>query len=188
MRDAGKVCLLQGRSGSQLVHVCKRPLDGTREVSQQENPSSAQRTEMPESEPSMPPALGKPCKDIPGFKWYCPMKEQAAEVCQTWPGGLPGVSSASAFPLKLGPRCWELPGCTQSMTKSWDKRGTCKAALPHMGLPQGPNMSPPEPPGQEGNLQGSPSPRGCPRGPVCPFLPSVLLLLGFLLIFRNDNI
>ena len=159
------MCLLQGRSGSQLVHVCKRPLDGTREVSQQ-NPSSAQRTEMPESEPSMPPALGKPCKDTPGFKWYCPMKEQAAEVCQTWPGGLPGVSSANAFPLELGPRCWELPGCTQSMTKSWDKRGTCKAALPHMGLPQGPNMSPPEPPGQEGNLQGRSSPRGCPRDKV----------------------
>ena len=35
---------------------------------------------------------------------------------------------------------------------------------------------------------GSPSPRGCPGGPVCPFLPSVLLLLGFLLIFGNDNI
>ena len=26
--------------------------------------------------------------------------------------------------------CWELPGCTQSVTRSWDERGTCKAALP----------------------------------------------------------
>ena len=41
--------------------------------------------------------------------------------------------------------------------------------------------------GREGNLQGSPSPRGCPGGPVCPFLPSVLLLLGFLLIFGNAH-
>ena len=39
--------------------------------------------------------------------------------------------------------------------------------------------------GQERNLQGSSSPRGCPRGPVCPFLLPVLLLLGFLLIFGN---
>ena len=31
----------------------------------------------------------------------------------------------------------------------------------------------------------SSSPRGCPGGPVCPFLPSVLLLVGFLLIFGN---
>ena len=62
--------------------------------------------------------------------------------------------------------CWEPPGCTQVVTRSWDKRGTCKAALPHMGLPRGPNMSPPEPPGQEGNLQGSSSPRGYPGDKV----------------------
>ena len=65
------------------------------------------------------------------------------------------------------------------------QRGTCKAALPHLGLPRGPNMSPPEPSGQERNLQGSSSPQGFPGGPECPFLPSVLLLLGFLLIFGN---
>ena len=105
--------------------------------------------------------------------------------------------------------CWEPPGCTQSMTRSWDKRGICKAALPHLGLPWRPNRSPPEPwgwernlqgssshwgypgdkvTGRERNLQGSSSPRGCPWGLVCPFLPSALLLLGFLLIFGNDNI
>ena len=39
--------------------------------------------------------------------------------------------------------------------------------------------------GRERNLQGSSSPRGCPGGPVCPFAPSVSLLLGFLLIFGN---
>ena len=39
--------------------------------------------------------------------------------------------------------------------------------------------------GRERNLQGSSSLRGCPGGPVCPFLLSVLLLLGFLLIFGN---
>ena len=39
--------------------------------------------------------------------------------------------------------------------------------------------------GRERNLQRSSSPRGCPGGPVCPFLLSVLLLLGFLLIFGN---
>ena len=32
------------------------------------------------------------------------------------------------------------------------------------------------------------SPSRLSRGPVCPFLPTVLLLLGFLLIFGNDNI
>ena len=26
--------------------------------------------------------------------------------------------------------CWEMPGCTQSMTSSWNERGTCKAVLP----------------------------------------------------------
>ena len=31
-------------------------------------------------------------------------------------------------------------------------------------------------------------PSSLSQGPVCPFLPSVLLLLGFLLIFGNDNI
>ena len=66
-------------------------------------------------------------------------------------------------------------------------RGTREAALPHMGLPRGPNMSPPEPPGPERSLQGSPSPRGCP-GPGMSLSPSVLLLLGFLLIFGNDNL
>ena len=111
--------------------------------------------------------------------------------------------------LQLCVTCREPPGCTQSVTRSWDERETRKAALPHMGLPRGPNMSPPEPPGpernlqgssslggcpgdkvtgQERNLQGNSSPRGCPRGPVCPFPPSVSLLLGFLLIFGNDNI
>ena len=39
--------------------------------------------------------------------------------------------------------------------------------------------------GWERNLQGSSSPRGCPGGPVRPFPLSVLLLLGFLLIFGN---
>ena len=53
------------------------------------------------------------------------------------------------------------------------------------GLPRGPNTSPREPRGRETNLQGSFSPRGCPGGRVCPFLLSVLLLLGFLLIFGN---
>ena len=37
----------------------------------------------------------------------------------------------------------------------------------------------------ERNLQGSSSPWGCPGGLVCPFPLSVLLLLGFLLIFGN---
>ena len=39
--------------------------------------------------------------------------------------------------------------------------------------------------GRERNLQGSSSPWGCPGGPVCLFPLSVLLLLGFLLIFGN---
>lgn len=83
MQDAGKVSLLQGRSGSEPASVCKRPLEGTWEVSQQENTSSAQRPEMPESQPNKPPALGQLCKDIPGFKSDCSMKEQAAGVGQT---------------------------------------------------------------------------------------------------------
>ena len=62
-------------------------LQGTREDFQLENASSAQRPEMSESEPSMVPALGWPCKDIPGFQWYCLLKWQAAGVCQTCPGG-----------------------------------------------------------------------------------------------------
>ena len=94
------------------------------------------------------------------------MKEQAAGVCQTCPGGLPGVCSASTFQLELDPRCWEPLGCTQSVTRSWNKRGTFKAAFPHMGLPWGPNMTPLELPGQERNLQGSSSPRDCPGDKV----------------------
>ena len=39
--------------------------------------------------------------------------------------------------------------------------------------------------GWERNLKGSSSPQGCPRGPIYPFPLSVLLLLGFLLIFGN---
>ena len=82
MQDAGKVSLLQGRSGSEPASVCKRPLEGTWEVSQQ-NTSSAQRQEMPESQPNKPPALGQLCKDIPGFQSDCSMKEQLAGVGQT---------------------------------------------------------------------------------------------------------
>ena len=39
--------------------------------------------------------------------------------------------------------------------------------------------------GQERNLQGSSSPRGCPEGLICLFPLSVSLLLGFLVIFGN---
>ena len=86
------------------------------------------------------------------------------------------------------------PGCAQSVTKSWDERGTCKAVLPHTGLPRGPDRSPQESPGRtqtmirswdERNLQGSSSSRGCPEGPECFSPLSILLLLGFLLIFGN---
>ena len=59
---------------------------------------------MSESEPSISPVLGHPCKYIPGFKWYCPLKEQAAGHVSDQPRYLPGVSSAIAFPLELGPR------------------------------------------------------------------------------------
>ena len=38
---------------------------------------------------------------------------------------------------------------------------------------------------RERNLQGSSSPLGCPEGPVCSFPPPVSLVLGFLLIFGN---
>ena len=87
--------------------------------------------------------------------------------CTASPFLLPPLSlvlclSFSHFSLS----CWEPPGCTQVMTRSWDERGTRKAALPHMGLPRGPNMSSPEPPGQERNLQGSSSPRGYPGDKV----------------------
>ena len=65
--------------------------------------------------------------------------------------------------------CWELPGCAQTMTRSQDEKGTCKAALPHTGLSQGPNMSPREPLGRERNLQASCSPRGCLGARYVPF-------------------
>ena len=60
--------------------------------------------------------------------------------------------------FKITEMCRELPGCAQSVTRSWDERGTCKAALPLEVVP---------------------------GGLVCPFLLSVLLLLSFLLIFGN---
>ena len=31
---------------------------------------------------------------------------------------------------------WEPPGCTQSVTRSWDERETCKAALPLEVVPE----------------------------------------------------
>ena len=43
--------------------------------------------------------------------------------------------------------CREPPGCAQTVTTSREERGACKAALPHMGLSRGPNVSPWEPPG-----------------------------------------
>ena len=72
-------------------------LEGTGEVFQRENASFAQRPEMPESEPSMAPVVGQPYKDIPAFKWYCPMKEQAAGVCQTCPGTFLGSAPLVPF-------------------------------------------------------------------------------------------
>ena len=54
---------------------------------------------------------------------------------------------ASISALLTTPKCREPPGCTQSMTRSRDERGAYKAALPHTGLPRGPNMSPRESPG-----------------------------------------
>ena len=67
-----------------------------REVFQRENASFAQSPEMPESEPGMAPVVGQPYKDIPAFKWYCPM-EQAAGVCQTCPGAF--LRSAPLVPF-----------------------------------------------------------------------------------------
>ena len=55
----------------------------------------------------------------------------------------------------------------------------------HGAAPGGPTCPLGELLGRERNLQGSSSPRGCPGGPVCPFPPSVVLLLGFLFIFGN---
>ena len=36
----------------------------------------------------------------------------------------------------------EPPGCAQFVTRSWDERETCKTALPHTGLPRGPEVVP----------------------------------------------
>ena len=83
MLDAGKASFLWGRGSTQLASVCK-PAFGRHwgDVPAGEGQFCSE-ARMPESEHSMPPALGQPYSDITGFKWYCPMKEQAAGVCQT---------------------------------------------------------------------------------------------------------
>ena len=63
---------------------------------QWENSSSAQRPEMPESEPSMSPALDQPCRDS-WPQWMLPMKEQALGVCQTCLGPFLGSAPLLAF-------------------------------------------------------------------------------------------
>ena len=56
--------------------LAKRPLEAAGEVLQWERASSAQRSHRPEAEPSMDPAVGQPCPDIPGLHGYCPRKGQ----------------------------------------------------------------------------------------------------------------
>ena len=112
---------------------------------------------------------------IQGARGWCTGMTQRDGMGKTVGGG-----------FRMGNTC-TLSGATRMRPvrdKVRDKKGTCKAALPHTWLPWGSNMSSREPPGQERNLQGSSSPQGCPGGLVCPFLLSVLLSLGFL-IFVN---
>ena len=70
--------------------------------------------------------------------------------------------------LQLCVTCREPPGRTQSVTRSWDERGTPKAALPHMGLPRGPGLSPPSRRDRKGPCRQR-FPSRSSRGPVCPF-------------------
>ena len=91
-----------GEEGAQSLRVlAKRSLEEHGEVFQWERASSAQRPHRPEAEPSMAPALGQPCPDIPGLHGYCPRKRQAAGSVRharehRW--GQP----RRAFPLGLG--------------------------------------------------------------------------------------
>ena len=101
--DAGKAWLRQGRRGSQPARVCKRPLDGTGEVSQRENTSSAQRPEMPEAERSMPPPLHS-LAVTSRLQVVLPHEGAGCGSVSDVPGALPGVRSARAFPLELSPR------------------------------------------------------------------------------------
>ena len=111
-----------------------------------------------ELEHSLPPALGQPCNDIPSFKWHCRLKEQTVGVCQTCLGGLPGVSSASAFPLELGPRPprrggvdrlspWPRLRALRALSEGWEEQLD--------GCPSPCSPSSPSTPWRE-------------RGPLCP--------------------
>ena len=54
--------------------IANRPLEAAGEVFQRERAVSVPRPHRPEAEPSTAPALGLPGPDLPGLKWYCPMK------------------------------------------------------------------------------------------------------------------
>ena len=82
--------------------LAKGPLEAAGEVLQRERAASAQRSHKPEAEPSMDPAIGQPCPDIPGLQGYYPRKGQAAGSMSDMPGHLPGVSPTRAFPQGLG--------------------------------------------------------------------------------------
>ena len=91
-----------GRKGYGACECLQTSLEEHGEVFQWERAGSAQRPHRPEAEPSMAPALGQPCPDIPGLQGYCPRKGQAAGSVSDMPGHLPGVSPTRAFPQGLG--------------------------------------------------------------------------------------
>ena len=82
--------------------LANRPLEAAGEVFKRESAGYAQRPHRPNAEPSTAPALGKPGPDLPGFRWYCPMKGKASGGVCRHARAPHRLILARAFPLGLG--------------------------------------------------------------------------------------
>ena len=85
--------------------LANRPLEAAGEVFQRERAGFAQRSHRPGAGPSMAPAPGQPCPDLPGLRGggsTAPPRVRLRGLDSDMPGRPPSLILAGAFPLGLG--------------------------------------------------------------------------------------